>query len=347
MRFLRLDYAGVSLMSKYGKIHVVYGDDRKGSFALAGGAVRAAGAGLGVGFMRFDNTGGRYADVLEDIPGIDYMRYESREINQDGGMRRWPELALDYAIACSDRELDVLILDGLLNAEDPWVESTDELIALMDYAAGKEIELMMSGHRCNDEIIGRADYVSEIKNLKSPHASWIYGREGDICKIRGPGKGKTTMLVGEAIYYAGEGKDVHFVQFMKDGTSSEVGIIENIPGIKYMCPGDHEFIYTGDSPTDEQMRHARLALKYVYSALDRGADMVACDELLTANTCMTLSTDEIKDLVNYAKDKKVKLMMSGHSSNTAISNAADCMYEIDQIRHPYYDGLAARSGIEY
>jgi len=334
-------------MSKYGKIHVVYGDDRKGSCALVGGAVRACGAGLDVGFIWFGSTDGSYAAVLEGIEGIDYVRCESREISgrsyRNGESGRCAEAALDYASAGSDGGLDVLILDGFLDS----VDGADEIIALMDYATDKEIELMMCGSRCKDEIIERADYVSEIKNTKLPHASWIYGREGDICEICGDGKGKTTMLVGDAVSYAGDGKKVDFIQFMKDGTSSEVGILKNIQGVKYLCPGHHDFIDSGNSPTDEQREHAKLALGYVYSSLDGGADVVICDEILTANGSMSVSTEEIRKLIKYAKGKRVKLMMSGHSCKRERPWVVDCIYEVNKIKHPYYDGLRARYGIEY
>ncbi len=346
MRFLRIDYTGVSLMQGYGKIHAVYGDERTGSCALVGGAVRALGAGLDVGFVRFGDTDGSYAAVLEEIKGIDYVCCESSKIcggsYRNGEKRRLAERGLDYAHACLDREVDVLILDGVFSG----IVSNEEIAALMDCANEREVELMMGRRRCSDEIIERADYVSEIKNIKSTHASWISGREGKVYEICGDGKGKTTMLVGEAVSYAGKGKDVRFIQFMKDGTSSEVEVLENVAGITYMCPGEHEFIYCGICPTEKQRRHAETALGYVYSALNEGADVVVCDEILTANGCMTVSTREIEDLINYAKSKKGKLIMSGHSCNPNVSRVVDCVYEVDKIKHPFPE-LAARKGIEY
>ncbi len=344
MRFLRIDCAGVSLMPKYGKVHVVYGDDRKSSCALAGGAVRACGAGLDIGFIPFYNDDGSYADVLEEIDGIDYVRCDSRGSYRNGDAGRCAEMALDYASTGSDGGLDVLILDGVLDS----VGGTDKIIALMNYATENEIELMMCGRSCNEKIIERADYVSEVKNTKLTHASMISRWGGEVCEICGDGKGKTTMLVGEAVYSAGNGKKVDFIQFMKDGTSSEVGILENIPGITYLCPGDHDFIDGGRSPTDEQMEHAEVALGYVYDSIRNGAEVVICDEILTANGCMSVSTPEIEDLIKYAKGKRVKLMMSGHSCNQEISEVVDCAYKVNKIKHPYEDcGLQARRGIEY
>src|SRR5665647_1790081 len=50
----------------------------------------------------------------------------------------------------------------------------------------------------------------------------------------GDGKGKTTASVGLAVRAAGSGMRVLFVQFFKDGHSSEVNAMKQIPGIEFM-----------------------------------------------------------------------------------------------------------------
>ena len=47
----------------------------------------------------------------------------------------------------------------------------------------------------------------------------------------GDGKGKTTAAVGLAVRFAGNGGKVLFTQFLKDGTSSELRILKQIPEI--------------------------------------------------------------------------------------------------------------------
>ena len=47
----------------------------------------------------------------------------------------------------------------------------------------------------------------------------------------GDGKGKTTAAVGLAVRAKGAGKKVLFVQFFKDGTSSEVAVLRDDLGI--------------------------------------------------------------------------------------------------------------------
>ena len=65
----------------------------------------------------------------------------------------------------------------------------------------------------------------------------------------GDGKGKTTAAVGLAVRAAGAGKKVLFAQFFKDGTSSEISVLESLPGVETVHPGLHYGFYRNLSDT--------------------------------------------------------------------------------------------------
>lgn len=51
----------------------------------------------------------------------------------------------------------------------------------------------------------------------------------------GLGKGKTTCAVGAAIRMAGARKKVLFLQFFKNGSSSECNILKSLDNIDFLC----------------------------------------------------------------------------------------------------------------
>ena len=58
----------------------------------------------------------------------------------------------------------------------------------------------------------------------------------------GDGKGKTTAAMGLVLRAAGSGKKVLVTQFLKDGSSSELKILRELPDIRVItCPGSLDF----------------------------------------------------------------------------------------------------------
>lgn len=161
----------------------------------------------------------------------------------------------------------------------------------------------------------------------------------------GQGVGKTTRSVGLAIRAAGSGLQVDFVQFMKSGNSSEVSVFKKISNIRYWCPGKHPFIMTG-GPKPVHYEHAAKALSSAFEAIDRGTNVLVCDELLDALIFNVLKKERILELIEACK-KKIELVMTGINAPPDIIQMADYVTELVQIKHAYYQGARARKGIEY
>lgn len=171
------------------------------------------------------------------------------------------------------------------------------------------------------------------------------GGLGLIHVYYGQGVGKTTRAVGLAVRAAGEGIEVHFVQFMKSGKSGETLIFSRTPNIHYWCPGDHPFILSS-GPQAEHFEHAARAFEYAFAVAEKEAQLLICDEILDTLIFDTLQKEQILELIKKCKGK-VELVMTGRYAPSEILEEADYATEFVQIKHPYYNGYVARKGIEY
>jgi len=161
----------------------------------------------------------------------------------------------------------------------------------------------------------------------------------------GQGVGKTTRAVGLAIRAAGVGLKVNFVQFMKSGTSGEILIFATIPNIRYQCPGRHPFILSR-GPETIHYEHAAEALRYAYEAVEKGAELLICDEILNTLIFELLKKEQVVELIRMCRGK-TELVMTGVSAPSDLIDLADYVTELRQIKHPYYIGTKARRGIEF
>ncbi len=161
----------------------------------------------------------------------------------------------------------------------------------------------------------------------------------------GQGVGKTTGAIGLAMRAAGSSLQVDIVQFMKSGTSSEVAIFKQIPNVRYWSPGEHSFIMTR-GPLPEHQEHAAKALSYAFEAIERGAHLLLCDEILDTLVFNVLTVKQVLDLMQKCKGN-VELVMTGINAPAEIMAMADYITELVQKKHPYYSGTRARKGIEY
>ncbi len=222
------------------------------------------------------------------------------------------------------------------------------------------------------EWVTAIDKYGLMRFLRIDHAGVsLMSKYGKIHVIYGPGKGKTGASIGYAIRAAGAGLKVVYVSFMKDGESSEVGVLREIPAIDYYCPGAHDFIQTGCTPTESQVEHAMRALGYARSCSDgkgndwynlyynknengrdgsyhnKETDVLICDEILTAAGYGVIGCEDVLGLID-GKRNNLELMMTGYYCPPEILCYADYASEIKNIKHPYEDcGLQARYGIEY
>lgn len=173
--------------------------------------------------------------------------------------------------------------------------------------------------------------------------------EGLVHLYCGEGKGKTTAAVGLCARAAGSGKRVLFVQFFKDGTSSENASLRLLPNVHTM----HEPRYFGrvSNMSKEEFEECKRAYSALFeAAISRAAaeefDLLVLDEAVSS--CNHGVIDE-GALVRFLKGRPARLevVLTGREPSAALVEVADYVTEMKKIKHPFDAGIVARRGIEF
>ena len=136
----------------------------------------------------------------------------------------------------------------------------------------------------------------------------------------GNGKGKTTAAVGQALRMAGADKKVLFLQFLKDGDSSEIKMLKKC-GIKVLYAKMPQMFIDMHDPE---------MIKLV-SRLE--------DELFE-------QIDESYDCLVSLKETH-EVILTGRQPSHKLKPILDYSSEIKKHKHPYDKGIKARKGIEF
>ncbi len=163
----------------------------------------------------------------------------------------------------------------------------------------------------------------------------------------GDGKGKTTSAVGLAVRGAGAGMRVFLFQFMKDGSSSEIRMLENI-GITVICCqecGKFTFLMNEKELSAVRDTHNSM-LKRAERIINCGmTDMVIFDEFIgTYNS--NLFDRELAEKV-VLSETNVEIVLTGRNAPKVFTEKADYITVMQKGKHPYDKGKIARKGIEY
>lgn len=172
-------------MSK-GLIHVYYGYGKGKTTAALGLALRAAGSGKSVVIVQFlkeSNTS--ELSHLRLLPNVTVMRGTAAKVfahdmtpEQLEETKKIQNKNLSEALdIVKSGNCGLLVLDEALDAYQLGLLDTD---LFMDLILNKPeaLELVITGHKPDENIIGRADYVTEMVKIKHPYDKGIKGRKG-------------------------------------------------------------------------------------------------------------------------------------------------------------------------
>ena len=173
--------------------------------------------------------------------------------------------------------------------------------------------------------------------------------KGLIQIYTGDGKGKSTAAIGQAVRAAGHGLKVGFISFFKDPDAFGYGEYEPLQKL-----GIETFLFARKHPhfykklNLNQVREECLnGLEFIKELFhDSSWDMLVLDEINIVIRDGFLKEEEVISLLE-AKPEKLELVLTGRGATRRIMEKADLVSEIEEIKHPYEQGITSREGIEY
>lgn len=165
----------------------------------------------------------------------------------------------------------------------------------------------------------------------------------------GDGKGKTTAALGLAVRAAGADKNVIIVQFLKGGDSSELNSLRKISNITILRnKEDLGFLFNMNEQA--KLKCCEMHNNNLLTALSQvnfnKCDMLILDEVTYAYEFNLVNKELIENLLEN-KPEHLELVITGRNPDSLFIDNADYISEINEKRHPYKNGVAARRGIEY
>lgn len=179
---------------KRGLVHIYTGDGKGKTTAALGLTLRALAAGLRVCAFAFLKNGAfspkepgilkslgrnfKFRRFDEEHPIFWNVKDKSDKINRIKRLRS--ALRKDMSEACAalvSKKYDMVILDEIINAVSSGLLDEKELISLIE-AKPASVELVLTGRGATKVLIEKADYVTEMKELKHPYSLGINARRG-------------------------------------------------------------------------------------------------------------------------------------------------------------------------
>jgi len=180
-------------------------------------------------------------------------------------------------------------------------------------------------------------------------------KDGVVLVYTGDGKGKTSAGLGLLVRALGAGKNVAFIQFIKDWEVSEHEFIEKIlPLYKEQLSfykGGRGFYDAGEMSSDvadiEHIAAAKKTYELAYSyAVSGDYDLVICDEINNAVNDGLLTLNDLKKLIDDKKET-TSLCLTGRGFPSELLDRVDIATEMTKLKHHFDDKYLANKGIDY
>lgn len=185
-----------------------------------------------------------------------------------------------------------------------------------------------------------------------------------IIVFTGNGKGKTSAALGTALRALGWGRRVAIIQFIKG--NKEVGEWQFIQEIKktknqennidiYQFFDDKKLSITEKSILEnkEYIKSCEDAWEFAKETiLDKDYDLVILDEICNALHYKLIDEKNILDFIRknssqICGDSDIDIVITGRNASQKLIDIADLITEMNEVKHPFQKGIAAKEGIDF
>jgi cob(I)alamin adenosyltransferase len=192
-----------------------------------------------------------------------------------------------------------------------------------------------------------------------------------IYNFCGNSKGKTSTALGTIVRALGHGRKVRVVFFMKHWNTSESAFFEKLqkfPGafdIQFYKAGDDDFVFLEETNItieeakkklqfgkleerdEEDLKRAQMGYMKALSYLQEEPFLLVLDEILYAAEFGLIGIQQIRHLIDTARERDVHLIITGKTSPEEITKISDLVTEMQKIKHPFDKGTFAVKGLDY
>lgn len=151
----------------------------------------------------------------------------------------------------------------------------------------------------------------------------------------GPGKGKTSVAIGQAVRAVGHGRRVIVIQFLKGKATSQVDYLSVMePDIRLFRFEKKDKYYEdlSDEEKQEENLNIRNGLNFARKVLlTEECEMLILDEILGAMEYGIVSEEEVMALIEV-KDDEIELIMTGNVVTQALKDAADRVVSLEVVK---------------
>lgn len=150
-----------------------------------------------------------------------------------------------------------------------------------------------------------------------------------------PGKGKTSVAIGQAIRAVGHGKTAIVIQCLKGRATSELDYLSVLePNVRLFRFEKKDKYYEDltDEEKQEENCNIRNGLNYARKVLvTQECDMLILDEILGAVEFGIITEEEVEELIR-TKDEETELILTGNVVPDRLREAADRVVSLEVIK---------------